>query len=49
MIAGNLDDILDYMESVAHNLVLFELARVAGAAAAVRATSWAPWSSRSTP
>jgi uncharacterized protein len=25
MIAGNLDDILDYMESVAHNLVLFEL------------------------
>jgi predicted phosphate transport protein (TIGR00153 family) len=26
MIAANLDDILDYMESVAHNLVLFELA-----------------------
>ena len=25
MIAANLDDILDYMESVAHNLVLFEL------------------------
>jgi predicted phosphate transport protein (TIGR00153 family) len=25
MIAGNLDDILDFMESVAHNLVLFEL------------------------
>lgn len=25
MIAGDLDDILDYMESVAHNLVLFEL------------------------
>ena len=25
MIAGNLDDILDYLESVAHNLVLFEL------------------------
>ena len=25
MIAGDLDDILDYMESVSHNLVLFEL------------------------
>jgi uncharacterized protein len=25
MLAGDLDDILDYMESVAHNLVLFEL------------------------